>query len=217
MTETDGLLEALDAFSRAWTRESENPNAAESPLLRFFKNPVKGEPLKVDQEALSDACSRFGLTGNADIPLLSALVHYRLRNEFETAARLIFRDLTAAHVRSADVLEGLLLTMAVGLSIITYMLAHLNERIPNERTGHPDEASSLSRLRHLQACLKDLQRIRLAYSKSGKARLLNVVPRDRETAAALGFPGLFDSADKVAELLSARHLAAAIRTAQTVS
>ena len=58
----------------------------------------------------------------------------------------------------------------------------------------------------IQEMLKDLRRIKLAYSKSGKPRLLNVVKRDQDLAEALGFPGLFDSAENVANLLSGSHL-----------
>lgn len=54
--------------------------------------------------------------------------------------------------------------------------------------------------------LKDLSRIKLTYSKSGKPRLLNVVKRDWDLAEALGFPELFDSAENVAKFLSGSHL-----------
>lgn len=40
---------------------------------------------------------------------------------------------------------------------------------------------------------------------------LNVVKRDRDLAEALGFPGLFDSAENVAKLLSGSHLAATLK------
>ena len=51
----------------------------------------------------------------------------------------------------------------------------------------------------------------MAYSKSGQPRLVNVVKRDRDLVEALGFPGLFDSAEKVAQLLSGKMLAACIQ------
>ena len=109
------------------------------------------------------------------------------------------------------------MTTIVGLSILTYLRTHMSERIPNERARDPDEGSIINSLWTIQELLKDLRRIKIAFSKSGKARLLNVVKRDKDVAAALGFPGLFDSADKVAELLSAKKLAAAIRTPKQTS
>ena len=68
----------------------------------------------------------------------------------------------------------------------------------------------ISNLWTIHELLKDLRRIKIAYSKNGTSRLLNVVKRDRDVVAALGFPGLFDSVERVVELLSGRHLARVI-------
>ena len=106
------------------------------------------------------------------------------------------------------------MTTIVGLSILTYLRTHMNERIPNVRAGDPDEGSIINSLWTIQELLKDLRRIKIAFSKSGKAKLINVVERDKDVVAALGFPGLFDSAESVAELLSAKHLATVIRSAK---
>ena len=216
MTQTDELLNALDAFSKGWPKKYDDPSYAKSPLLKFFKNPVKGQPLEIDQDVLSYECyglGYFGLVGNVDIPLLGALDRYRQRNEVEIAFKLMFQNLmSSTRSHSSAAFEGLLMTTIVGLSILTYLRTHMSERIPNERARDPDEGSIINSLWTIQELLKDLRRIKIAFSKSGKARLLNVVKRDKDVAAALGFPGLFDSADKVAELLSAKNLVAAIRT-----
>ena len=221
MTQTDELLNALDAFSKGWPKKYDDPSYAKSPLLKFFKNPVKGQPLEIDQDVLSYECyglGYFGLVGNVDIPLLGALDRYRQRNEVEIAFKLMFQNLmSSTRSHSSAAFEGLLMTTIVGLSILTYLRTHMSERIPNERAGDPDEGSIINSLWTIQELLKDLRRIKIAFSKSGKARLLNVVKRDKDVAAALGFPGLFDSADKVAELLSAKKLAAAIRTPKQTS
>ena len=221
MTQTDELLNALDAFSKGWPKKYDDPSYAKSPLLKFFKNPVKGQPLEIDQDVLSYECyglGYFGLVGNVDIPLLGALDRYRQRNEVEIAFKLMFQNLmSSTRSHSSAAFEGLLMTTIVGLSILTYLRTHMSERIPNERARDPDEGSIINSLWTIQELLKDLRRIKIAFSKSGKARLLNVVKRDKDVAAALGFPGLFDSADKVAELLSAKKLAAAIRTPKQTS
>ena len=98
------------------------------------------------------------------------------------------------------------MTTFVGLSILTYLRTKMNGTIPNKLARNPERVSAINNLWTIQEMLKDLHRIKLAYSKSGKPGLLNVVKGDRDLAEALGFPGLFDSADNVAKLLSGSHL-----------
>ena len=83
--------------------------------------------------------------------------------------------------------------------------------IPNARSQNPEEGSAINSLWTIQELLKDLRPIKMTYSKSGQPRLINVVKRDRDLVEALGFPGLFDSAEKVAQLLSGKMLAACIQ------
>ena len=154
----------------------------------------------------------FGLVGNVDITLMDALTKYRQRNEVEVAFKLMFQHLlTSTRVHSSAALDGLLMTTFVGLSILTYLRTKMNGTIPNELARSPERTSSINSLWTIQEMLKDLRRIKLAYTKSGKPRLLNVVKRDRDLAEALGFPGLFDSAENVAKLLSGSHLAATLK------
>ena len=210
MTETDQLLDRLDAFEKAWPRKKENAlSQADKKNLEFFEVTDDGG-LVLDKARVSYECyglGYFGLVGNVDISLMDALTKYRQRNEVEVAFKLMFQHLlTSTRVHSSAALDGLLMTTFVGLSILTYLRTKMNGTIPNELARNPEHVSAINNLWTIQEMLKDLRRIKLAYSKSGKPRLLNVVKRDRDLAEALGFPGLFDSAENVAKLLSGSHL-----------
>ena len=210
MTETDELLDRLDAFEKAWPRKKENAlSQADKKNLEFFDATSEGD-LVLDQARVSYECyglGYFGLVGNVDISLMDALTRYRQRNEVEVAFKLMFQHLlTSTRVHSSAALDGLLMTTFVGLSILTYLRTRMHGTIPNELARNPEHVSAINNLWTIQEMLKDLRRIKLAYSKSGKPRLLNVVKRDRDLAEALGFPGLFDSAENVAKLLSGSHL-----------
>ena len=165
----------------------------------------------LNDDAASYACyglGYFGLVGNVDISLLDALKKYRQRNEVEVTFKLMFQHLlSSTRVHSSTAFDGLLMTTFAGLSILTYLRSKMDGAIPNELARKPEGMSVIGKLWTIQELLKDLRRIKIAYSKDGMPRLLNVVKRDRDVAAALGFPGLFDSAEKVAELLSGTCLA----------
>ncbi len=210
MTETDELRDRLEAFEKAWPRKKENAlSQADKKNLEFFDVTPEGD-LVLDKARVSYECyglGYFGLVGNVDISLMDALTKYRQRNEVEVAFKLMFQHLlTSTRVHSSAALDGLLMTTFVGLSILTYLRTKMNGTIPNELARNPEHVSAINNLWTIQEMLKDLRRIKLAYTKSGKPRLLNVVKRDRDLAAALGFPGLFDSAENVAKLLSGSHL-----------
>ena len=210
MTETDELLDRLDAFKKAWPRKKENAlSQADRKNLEFFDVTSEGD-LVLEEAKVSYECyglGYFGLVGNVDISLMDALTKYRQRNEVEVAFKLMFQHLlTSTRVHSSAALDGLLMTTFVGLSILTYLRTKMNGTIPNELARNPEHVSAINNLWTIQEMLKDLRRIKLAYGKSGKPRLLNVVKRDRDLAEALGFPGLFDSAENVANLLSGSHL-----------
>lgn len=166
----------------------------------------KGE-LVVNEDAVSDACfclGYFGLIGNVDISLFDALKKYRQRNEVEVTFKLMFQHLlSTTRVHSSVAFDGLLMTTFVGLSILTYLRTQMDSTLPNVSAKHVEEMS-------VHQLLNDLRRIKIAYSKNGRLRLLNVEQRD--LVATLGFPGLFDSAKKVADLLSGRHLAKQLST-----
>lgn len=215
MTETDELLDRLEAFQKAWSRKKISVlSQADRKNLDFFVVTPNGN-LLLDEERVSYECyclGYFGLVGNVDITLMDALTKYRQRNEVEVAFKLMFQHLlTSTRVHSSAALDGLLMTTFVGLSILTYLHTKMNGTIPKELVRNPERTSSINSLWTIQEMLKDLRRIKLAYTKSGKPRLLNVVKRDRDLAEALGFPGLFDSAENVAKLLSGSHLAATLK------
>lgn len=209
MTETDEFLDSLEKFAKAWPKKKTLTKADEDKL-KYFVEPKLGKPLVMDKEAVSYDCHAlgyFGFVGNIDTTLLDALDKYRRRNEVEVAFKLMFQSmLETTRVHSSPALEGLLLTAFVGLSIPCYLRSHMTGRIENEKANDPDKGSIIKDLWTIQELLKDLRRIKLAYNKNGTVRLLNVVKRDRDLADALGFPGLFDSAEKVAELLTGKHL-----------
>ena len=72
----------------------------------------------------------------------------------------------------------------------------------------PDENGvPLSKIYTMHELLKTLQRITLVRdANGGRCRLLNVTEKDRKLVACLGFEGLFDDAEEVNNLLSARRL-----------
>lgn len=215
MTETDELLDRLEAFQKGWPRKKISVlSQADRKNLDFFVVTPNGN-LLLDEERVSYECyclGYFGLVGNVDITLMDALTKYRQRNEVEVAFKLMFQHLlTSTRVHSSAALDGLLMTTFVGLSILTYLHTKMNGTIPKELARNPERTSSINSLWTILETLKDLRQIKLAYTKSGKPRLLNVVKRDRDLAEALGFPGLFDSAENVAKLLSGSHLAATLK------
>lgn len=160
--------------------------------------------LVVNEDAVSDACfclGYFGLIGNVDISLFDALKKYRQRNEVEVTFKLMLQHLlSTTRVHSSVAFDDLLMTTFVGLSILTYLRTQMDSTLPNVSAKHVEEMS-------VHQLLNDLRRIKIAYSKYGTPRLLNVEQRDRDLVVALGVPGLFDSAKKVADLLSGRHSA----------
>lgn len=157
----------------------------------------KGE-LVANEDAVN-----YGMVGNVDLSLCDALKKYRQRNEVEITFKLMFQHLlSTTRVHSSVAFDGLLMTTFVGLSILTYLRTQMDSTIPNELAKNSEGTSVISKLWTIHELLKDLRRIKIAYSKNGTPRLLNVVKRDRDVVAVLGFPGRFDSAERAAELLS---------------
>ncbi len=101
-------------------------------------------------------------------------------------------------MHSSAALDGALFTSFIGLSILTDMRRRMERLISS---GKP-----LKSLYTIEEVFKTLQRITLLREPNGRCRLLNVSGRDRQLMADLGFEGLFDSADAVYELLTARHM-----------
>ena len=211
MSETDALWDRLNAFQKAWPKKRDTQlSNADKKTFEFFNLTPEGD-LVVNNDAVSYACyglGYFGLIGNVDITLLDALKKYRQRNEVEVTFKLMFQHLlTSTRIHSSAAFDGLLMTTFVGLSILTYLRTQMDNTIPNELAKNFERTSVIGKLWTIHELLKDLRRIKIAYNKNGTPRLLNVVKRDRDVVAALGFPGLFDSAQRVADLLSGARLA----------
>lgn len=78
-----------------------------------------------------------------------------------------------------------MMTTVAGLSILTYLRAHMTATIPNDNALDPEEGAVINNLWTIQELRKDLRRIKIAYNK----------------------------AESVAELLSGKRLAASVRKA----
>ena len=141
----------------------------------------KGE-LVVNEDAVN-----YGMDGNVDLSLCDALKKYRQRNEVEITFKLMFQHLlSTTRVHSSVAFDGLLMTTFVGLSILTYLRTQMDSSIPNELAKNSEGTSVISKLWTIHELLKDLCRIKIAYSKNVTPRLLNVVKRDRDVVAFLG-------------------------------
>lgn len=142
----------------------------------------------------------FAFVSNRKLPIEQALSHYSLRNEAEVTFKTMMGNLIrTTRVHSTAALNGLVFTSFIGLSILTELRALL--RRPDEN-GVP-----LSKTYTMHELLKTLQRITLVRdANGGRCRLLNVTEKDRKLVACLGFEGLFDDAEEVNNLLSARRL-----------
>lgn len=209
MKASDELITAVEQFAGKWL-EKTSMTKSDREMLRFFVSPELGIPLVVDWVEISNECYRkgyFGFVGNVDLTLPEALATYRRRNEVEVTFKLMLQNLMrTTRVHSSQAFEGLMMTGFVGLSVLSYLCARLPTYIKNERTKDP-QGSTIGGWWTIQELLKELRRIKLAHSKDGTPRLIGVTKRDQDLVAALGFPGLFDSADEVMKLLSAKGLA----------
>lgn len=208
--EMDAMLNEIDEYQKNWAHKK-RLTKADDRMLKFFVEPTIGQPLVVNKDTLYYefyARGFFGFVGNIDTTLPGALSTYRRRNEVEVAFKQLIQGLiSSTRVHSSAAFDGLMMTTFVALSVLTYLRSKLGERIENERAKDPLKGSMIGDLWTIQELLRNLRRIKLTYSKAGTPRLLGVTKKDKDLATALGFPGLFDSADHVAELLSAKHLA----------
>ena len=140
----------------------------------------------------------------------------------ETLRRVTFpQDLNAPNAstfpRDRETLESRTMTGFVALGILFGLRGRLAGHVEKARAR--GETTSLAArgygaeadLKSVRNLLRDLGRIRLTYSKTGKARLVGVTQADKALVKDLGFPGLFDSPDAVAKLLSAKGLAESLK------
>lgn len=200
MLEVSALKKELKKVQDGWMHGTVE---ADDKRLDFFKDPVPGEPLELDEFYFDNHCydmGFFAFVSNRKLPIEQALSHYSLRNEAEVTFKTMMGNLIrTTRVHSTAALNGLVFTSFIGLSILTELRALL--RRPDEN-GVP-----LSKTYTMHELLKTLQRITLVRdANGGRCRLLNVTEKDRKLVACLGFEGLFDDAEEVNNLLSARRL-----------
>lgn len=86
----------------------------------------------------------------------------------------------------------------------------------NQGQYYPDYTRVLLDWVTISELITRLRKIMLV-KEHGKCRLLHVTQADKDFVAQLGYPGLFDSADEVDQLLSAKRLADTIRAAKAAA
>lgn len=232
MTAMDEILDALERFEKTW--DGKRPTAyAERDLYHFFVKPQPGVPLVIDDKILNYESGKraiFSLIGNAEMTLDEALDAARRRDDAAKAAEALDETLrrvtfpqdpntpnASTFPIDRETLESRTMTGFVALGILFGLRGRLAGHVEKARAkgettslaarGYGSEAD----LKSVRNLLRDLGRIRLTYSKTGKARLVGVTQADKALVKDLGFPGLFDSADAVAKLLSAKGLAESLQ------
>ncbi|MCF0253162.1 MAG: transposase [Duodenibacillus sp.] len=195
----EALKDELDEFSSKF-----NPKIhGEDPRLVFFETCEDGKTLKLNEQYFEHHCYELGFfafVSNCGHSKEEALERYAMRNEVECLFKLMFENMTkTTRVHSSLALEGLMFTTFIGLGLMSQLRTLL--KLP-DGNGKPLKSTyTISEL------LKTLQPITIVRDKNGRARLINVTEKHRRLVEALGYKGLFDSADAVWNLLSARHLA----------
>jgi len=209
MVEAIKLREELDRFSEEiWPKGNVKKD---DYRLSFFKNPKKGKPLEFDGEAYDFYCydkGFFAFLGNSNLSLEKALDQYSLRNESEVAFKQMLGNvLRTTRVHSTATLNGLAFTSFIGLSVLTDLRMRLRRK--------DAKGKELRSTYTIAEALKTLQKVMMVRDASGRCRLLNVTKKEKQLARELGFEGLFDSAESINKLLSARHLADSLGSSQS--
>ena len=192
MAATRRLFKQLTKFEFDWSRGKADVNDG---LLKYYTDPVVGKPLIRNMEMVSQECfflGYFAFVTNDSASLEDSLNIYKLRNEAEVVFKLMLGNLLrTTRVHSSQALDGLLLTTFVALSFLT----DLRTRMKSKLNGSP--ISSTYTIAEIISRLKKIQLITL----EDKTYLINVSTKDKQLVEALGFPGLFDSADAVRKSL----------------
>lgn len=224
MVATRDFRAELEAFNQKW---QEGKAKKDDARLKFFKEPhVWKQPLTQDEDAFDKECDLRGIfafvSNTAKQTSDEMLEKYRLRNEAEVLFRLMSDHLLkTTRVHSSQVLEGLLFVVFIALSVLGRLRKSLQNKVPSHKNilaaqcpvmDFDTKTYSLNDYVTLSELFSELRGITATVSKStGKARLSNLTKKKKELVNALGYEGLLDSADKVWELLSARHLSERIR------
>ena len=126
------------------------------------------------------------------------LLRYSIRNEifFKQQKR---NGLHCAREQSDSTLKGLALSTFIGTSAMIDILHRMRRPTANTAKGLRNNYT-------VPELLKKLSRVHLVHAPTGEIYLTNVTSREKDIVAALGFPGLFDSAEYVDKLLSVSYL-----------
>ena len=214
----DELRSASDKWLAGKLKQSDD-------LMRFFKKPVKGMPLSVDEDAFDQECyvkGFFACISNTNQSLDSVLDKYRTRNEIEVLFRLMIGKLiSSTRVQSSAALEGLLFIVFIALSILGRLRKALKTQVPSRKNTRAancdvidyDQTYTLDDYVTISEALAEVRGVTATVSKrTGKVRLANLTEAKRNLVRDMGFGDLFQSADAVWDLLSAKHLSEVIRT-----
>ena len=198
MRETDALYNRLDRFEEQWLKGRAKPNDS---LLIFYTNPEPGKPLVRDEEQITAHCfmlGYFAFVSNYEKDPTKVLDNYSECNEVELYFKKQMELFASTRVQSDAALQGLLLTTFIGASAVTDLMWRMRKKTT--------EGTDLRTCYPVPELLKRFQKIRLVKTSKGDLILNNVTEKDKDLVAKLGFPGLFDSAESVAELLSVKKI-----------
>ncbi|MCD8338918.1 MAG: transposase [Burkholderiales bacterium] len=208
MTESMAFDEKLHRLEGAWEAGKAD---SKSKLLEYYFNPIPGQPLRRKEDLIEEKCKTFGcfaLVSNVEgLSKDEALTKYSLRGEVETVFGLMFKHLAGStRVHSTPALVGLLLTIFTGLDVLTTLRTRMKNWMPLPQPGSRKIPKQVRDLYSIASLLHQLNHIKLQRYGNGKIALIDVNQKDRELVAALGLPGLFDSAQKVHDLFTLKHL-----------
>lgn len=199
MDETDNFLDELDKYERKFRTGKDKISPA---YARFYYDNKKKEPLIRNQKAIDDHCyglGYFALVSNVVSMPQEALNCYSYRNDVEVYFRQQTKVMPSTRVHSDQTLNGQLFTMFIGASALTNLMYRMRQ--PNQNGEELRAKFTVPEL------VKKLQHIRLRQYPNGDVSLIDVSTSDKQIVSDLGFPGLFDDAKKVAQLMSAQHIA----------
>ena len=228
LSEADALRKRLREFAQDWAAGRIPPQkieewlkgAADLPplapgevwadevlagnLLYFFKRPwCPGKPLELDKDCFREYCftlGYFALASNmpaASLDGRKALDGYSLRNEVECFFRSHKENFHTTRVHNDETLQGALMTAFLATSLRTTLLHRMQREHEGKAAGSGMSSMEL---------VNNLRRVHLVRYPSGHVELTNLCSGDEKLVESLGFPGLFSSAEKVADLLSAERL-----------
>ena len=202
MSQTDELYERLDRIEQAWL-DGDTEALGDNDRV-FYKDPIPGVPLVRDEKQITQYCytlGYFAFSSNVVTDVVTCYDDYSFRNEIEVFFKQQKRNgFHCARVQSEATLKGLALTTFIGTAATIDILHRM--RRPTAKT-----AKGLRNNYTVPELLTKLSRVHLVHSATGEMYLTNVTSREKDIVAALGFPGLFDSAEYVDKLLSVSYLA----------